>query len=185
MSVVNRELSNWLDTGRQPTITLARLRDGGGTAGLMALNAMMLTSPSHLLLTQNRLPMADEGEKLFASLPAGAGRQDKFLFCAWQQQRLVGCIELIRRWPARDVAYIGILQVREAQLRLGHGTQILEIASHIARGWRGVRRLRLAVAANNLGAIAFWRHVGFQETGQRELRSDFTAPLIVMERSLI
>jgi GNAT superfamily N-acetyltransferase len=84
----------------------------------------------------------------------------------------------------RDVAYIGLLQVHEARMRLGLGMQILEMARQIARGWSGVRRLQLAVAENNAGASAFWRHAGFRLTGLIEQHPDFTAPLVVMERPL-
>jgi GNAT superfamily N-acetyltransferase len=172
-----------LGNGGPEPLKLVRVR-ASGSADIEALNAMMSASPSHVLLTQDRLPSANEGEKLFANLPSGARHEDKFLWCAWQQQRLVGCIEIIRHWPVRDVAYIGLLQVREAQMRLGLGMQILEMARQIARGWSGVRRLQLAVAENNAGAAAFWRCAGFRATGLSEQNPEFTAPLLVMERPL-
>ena len=164
-------------------LSLVRMRDGNPD-DMLALNAMMLASPSHKLLTQGRLPSAHEGEMLFESLPAGAVREDKFLWCAWQQQRLVGCIEVIRHWPVKDAAYIGFLQVAEALHRRGLGMQILKTARQNMRSWRGVRRLRLAVAENNPGALAFWRQAGFRDIGQRDRQAEFTAPLIVMERPL-
>jgi ribosomal protein S18 acetylase RimI-like enzyme len=162
---------------------MVRVRDGGAS-DLMALNAMMLASPSHMLLAQGRLPAINEGEKLLASLPAGASREDKFLWCAWQKHRLVGCIEVIRHWPMRDAAYIGFLLVSESQMRRGLGSQILTETNQRVRGWSGVRRLRLAVAENNLGAMAFWRQAGFREIGQHARQAGFSAPLSVMERPL-
>lgn len=162
-------------------LVLARVRDGD-TAALQALNAMLLTSPSYKLQSQGRLPSAREGDALYASLPPGVPRQEKFLWCAWQQQRLVGCIEVIRHWPVRDAAYIGLLQVAEALHRGGIGMQVLQLARQNMRGWTEVRRLRLAVSANNAAALAFWRKAGFREIGQVDRQSDFVAPLLVMER---
>jgi ribosomal protein S18 acetylase RimI-like enzyme len=164
-------------------VKLTRVQDGG-SADMAALNAMMLASPSHLLLTQRRLPSINEGTKLFSALPPGTRREDKFLWCGWQDRRVVACIEIIRHWPARDVAYVGLLLVDEAQRRRGIGTETLDAARQVARGWSSVRRLQLAVAENNAGAIAFWRHAGFRSTGVREQRPDFTAALMVMERPL-
>jgi ribosomal protein S18 acetylase RimI-like enzyme len=62
--------------------------------------------------------------------------------------------------------------------------QILKLARQNMRSWRGARRLRLAVAENNRGAIAFWRQAGFRDTGQRDRQAEFIAPLVVMERPL-
>ena len=170
-------------SGIELPLVLVRLR-ASASQDLQALNAMLLGSPSYKLLSQGRLPASDEGSKLLASLPVDAAREDKFLWCAWQQTQLVGCIEVIRHWPQHDTAYIGFALIREEHRRRGLGSQIFKTARQNIRSWRGVRRLRLAVVENNRGAIAFWRGVGFRDTGQRDRQADFAAPLIVMERPL-
>ena len=167
----------------QPDFRLSRMQSTS-TSELAALNRMLIVSASYFLLTQNRLPTANEGQELVSSVPPGAKREDKFLWAAWQLESLVGCIEITRHWPARDLAYIGYLQVHDAKRRRGIGTQTLELACHRVRGWSGVRRLQLAVSENNASGLAFWLAVGFRVTGHREHRSGFTAPLIVMERPL-
>ena len=164
-------------------LSLVRMRDAG-SADVLALNALMLASPSHRLLTQGRLPSALEGSMLFATLPVGARREDKFLWGAWRQRQLVGCIEVIRHWPTHDCGYIGSMVVAEIQQRKGLGTEMLQMARQQMRGWHGVRRMRLAVTENNQGAIEFWRRAGFRDTGQRDHQVAFVKPLVVMERPL-
>ena len=165
-------------------MVLSRLHKGL-TGQLVQLNALMHASPRYRLLVQGELPSQREGDKLLESAPEFLAPADKFVWGAWCDGRLLGCIEVLRRWPTRDCAYIGFLLVAEPFQRQGFGRQILALARQQVRTWPGVRRLRLAVTANNTPARAFWRHAGFRDTGQRDAQPGFIAPLIVLERPLV
>ena len=71
---------------------------------------------------------------------------------------------LVRR--VLDEAEILTLAVRPEALRLGYGRTLIEAAMDQAR-IRGVERLHLEVAEDNIAALALYRATGFVEIGRR------------------
>jgi len=166
-----------------PPVRLERITDPR-SPDIAALNSLLLATPSFRLQTQGRLPSANEGVSLFQSLPRGASRDDKFLWGAWSDGELVGCLEVVRHWPQHDCACIAFIVVVERLHRHGLGAQMVKLSRQRMHAWPGVRRLCLAVAENNGAALAFWRRAGFRDTGLREHPTDYTTPLAVLERPL-
>ena len=66
--------------------------------------------------------------------------------------------------------------------RAGVGRRLVEAV----RSWaaeRGSPVLRLGVTASELGAVAFYRSLGFHDTGRRDTSIARLGPVIEMERS--
>ena len=69
-----------------------------------------------------------EAQKNFSALPAGIGPEDKFFFGIYLGNRLIGCVDLIRGYPDRKTAMLGLLLLSEEFQSKGFGAIAYEPA---------------------------------------------------------
>jgi len=50
--------------------------------------------------------------------------------------------------------------------------------------WPEIERLRIGVVAVNEGALAFWRKLGYRETGEIKANPEFVREVVVLEKPL-
>jgi GNAT superfamily N-acetyltransferase len=128
-------------------------------------------------------PMTERtASELLGTLPAGAGPAQKYLWALRLDGRLVGCLDVLRQWPARNTLSIGLLMIHPLLRGQGIGHAALEQLRQRTRAWSGVRRWRVAVVETQAEARRFWRGKAFSDTGQRHPDAAYRAPLVVMER---
>lgn len=99
----------------------------------------------------------DEGAKLLAELPPGRSLEDKFFFAVEGG----GVLDVVRDYRESSEWYLGLMLFPPEARGFGFGTQALDRLI----GWikpQGARRLRLAVAEQNQGAVRFWERHGFR-----------------------
>lgn len=121
-----------------------------------------LSNPGYFALAGNPSPSLADITQDAAALPPGAEPRQKLY-------RLIegggGLIDLIVDYPAPGEAFIGLFLVHGRLHRQGRGSLwIRGIEEWLREG--GCRRLRLAVIERNEGALAFWKSLGFEETGR-------------------
>lgn len=134
----------------------------------------MRTAPTH----------RDDVAQMLRVLPPGANAGDKVLWALRCQGRVVGCLDVTRHWPRQGTVSIGLLLVDETLRRRGFGASIMTGLAVRCRTWPGVRRLRAAVVEHQGAALAFWRHGGFVDTGERRAAPGLRSPLRVLERAV-
>ncbi|AOY95438.1 hypothetical protein BKK79_27110 [Cupriavidus sp. USMAA2-4] len=139
-------------------------------------------APSYSQRVEGRPPAHADVEDFFHGMPAGKEASDKFLIGLHAGTEMVGCADVIRAYPARDCAFIGLLLVSEAHQGRGCGRTALGLIEAMARGW-DCTRLRLAVISTNPRAFAFWQREGFGIVDRRSIPR-FTGDVIVMERAI-
>ena len=87
-----------------------------------------------------------------------AGRQAFGLYAPG----LVAVIEILRDWRVAGTWTIGLLLLDPLVRRRGAGTALVDALDTCA-AQSGAERLRVVVRKANLGGLAFWRRLGFED----------------------
>lgn len=122
-------------------------------------------APRFHLQTGGQVATPEDGAELLACIPPSALPGQKAAFLLHEGSRAVGVLEEVSGWPEPWTVFIGLFLLRDDCRGRGLGRQFLEL---LEQRWRrqGIRRIRLAVLDTNPEGRAFWRAMGFQETGE-------------------
>lgn len=134
-------------------------------ADAQAVQEVLDASPQFHLQTGGQRAAPDDGAELLACYPPSAQPAQKAAFLLQAGGRAVGVLEEVSGWPEPWTVFIGLYLLRDDCRGQGLGRRFLE---RMEQRWRkqGIRRVRLAVLDNNPEGRAFWRAMGFQETGE-------------------
>jgi ribosomal protein S18 acetylase RimI-like enzyme len=112
-----------------------------------------------------RRPQA--GVDFATSFPPGKTSAHKHAFIIRIGGEPVGLLDLIERYPADRIAFIGLLAIAEDRHGAGLGKAAYLLAERFAREELNASALRLGVIESNPVA-GFWRKMGFSETGEEK-----------------
>jgi diamine N-acetyltransferase len=168
-----------------PDIEFRRL-DGESmsSAQLTALTHVVLAAPGYSLAVAGKLPTAEEVPQMFAGLPPGYGPSDQYFHGVYVDERMIGCCDVLRGWKHARQSMIGLLLFDESFQGHGYGTQACRKIEELVRSWEGMESLRIGVIETNVTAFAFWKKMGFIETGERKKADEFIADTIILEKPL-
>lgn len=96
--------------------------------------------------------------------------EDKWVFGAFENKRLVGVVTLIReeKLKERHKASIYGMYVDAKMRKRGIGRQLLSVVIDAARQLHGLKQIRLAVVEGNEPALCLYRSAGFKPYGREE-----------------
>jgi uncharacterized protein len=165
---------------------LFRLRElKGERAEMTALQAVLEAAPRYYEAVTGGPPGPAEAQSTFTALPPGRSYADKRVYGLYAGDAMIGAADVVRGWNAPRKAIIGLLLLAEAWLRRGIGRAFEALVEQAIGAWPEIETVRVAVAASNPGALAFWRGLGFRETGEvRPAAPPFVADIIVLEKPL-
>ena len=147
------------------TVTLRALR--GEPDEMADLQRVLEGAPAYFELTTGHPPGAAEAQSLFTVLPPdGVGYDRKLDWGIVTEAGLVGCIDVLRGWPAADTAHLGLMLIDEDHVGQGIGRAAFEALERQVRQWPEITRLRAAVVATNAQVLPFWERMGFARTGE-------------------
>lgn len=109
--------------------------------------------------------MTDGARHLLTAIPDGYDRDSKYVFAIMLGSEPIGVVDIIRDFPARSTAFIGLLAIVESHQRRGLGCATVQAIERFARRKLVASKLRLAVVATN-PVLGFWHKMGFHETGE-------------------
>jgi GNAT superfamily N-acetyltransferase len=115
-------------------------------------------------LVEGKPPRADEGARLLRDLPPRYDERWMVGFARGEDAPLVGLLDVIGGYPARDAWWVGLLLVTPDERGRGVGA----VAYRAFEGWartRGAREVGLVVQQQSPRARHFWDRLGFMETG--------------------
>jgi GNAT superfamily N-acetyltransferase len=107
-------------------------------------------------------PGPADAQSLLLMRPPDLAEDRKLVYGVWAAGELVGLLDVLRGWPAPDVAHVGLLQVRGDRQGEGLGRRAHSLLLDVVAGWPEVRTLRLAIVSTNASvAEPFWRSLGY------------------------
>lgn len=151
---------------------------------LEQLTRVVLAAPRYSQAVAGKLPSVEDVPQMFAGLPPGYGSSDQFFFGIYLGERMIGCTDVLRGWKHPKQSMIGLLLFDESFQGHGYGRQACGMIEDIVRSWEGMESLRVGVIETNTQAHAFWRKMGFRETGERRKSDEFIAETIILEKPL-
>lgn len=130
-------------------------------------------------------PGPAEAQSIYTVLPEGKDYADKFVLGVFEGEAMVGCADLIRGYPVRATATLGLLLIAESRQRRGIGARALRLIERLALEW-GCERMRIGVVRSNDQAMPFWLHQGFEPTGERRAwhQGCVASEVVLLEKSL-
>ncbi len=159
-----------------------RFLDGACPEAFRALQALHDAAPNYSQVVYGRLPDGTEAGETFTSAPPGFPLGQKFVLGIDLEDELIGVAELLKGYPERDIAYIGLLLFKESHQKQGLGSLAVNHITELASQW-GCSAIRIAVIASNGEALGFWSCQGFSELFRKNIPS-VTAEAIVMQRPI-
>ena len=156
----------------------------GAPDEMAALQRVLAAAPAYFETITGLPPGNAEAQSTFTALPPGKSYDDKFLWGLYADERMIGCADVIRGYPVREKAIIGLLLLAEPWQRRGLGRAFALLVEQVIGGWREIETLRLGVVERNAGALSFWRKLGYVETGELTEDHAFAGNIIVMEKAL-
>jgi RimJ/RimL family protein N-acetyltransferase len=157
----------------------------GQPAEMAALQRVLEAAPAYFLTVTGLAPGNAEAQSTFTALPPGKTYEDKFVWGLYEGDAMIGCADVIRGYPVRDKAVIGLLLLGEPRQGRGLGRAFAALVEQAIAAWPEIRCLRLGVATPNAGALAFWRKLGYGETGEvKSAPPGIVGDVLVMEKPL-
>lgn len=157
----------------------------GEPAEMAALQAVLEAAPRYFEAVCGGPPGPAEAQSTFTALPPGKSYDDKRVYGLFAGQAMIGVADVVRGWNAPDKAIIGLLLLAEGWQRRGIGRVFAALIEQAILAWPEVAALRVGVVASNPGALAFWRRLGFHETGEvRPAAAPFVAEIVILEKPL-
>ena len=160
-----------------------RLLTGDATE-MAALQCVLEAAPGYFETVIGSPPGAAEAQSTFTALPPGKSYADKFVWGLYSAEAMIGCADVIRGYPVREKAVVGLLLLAEPWQRRGLGRAFAALLEQVIADWPEITTLRLGVVGANTRALAFWRGLAYSETGEVKTTSEFLADVIVLEKPL-
>ena len=167
-----------------PPVTLRPLT--GHPEEIAAIQSVFASTPIYFDRVSGGPPGPTEARDTFTDLPPGSSRDDKHVFAIVSGGEIVGCIDVVRGFPDPATAMLGLLLVGEPWQGRGVGAAAYRALEAVVAGWDGCRRVRIGVVRTNEAVLAFWRRLGFVETGEVKpyARGPVASEIVVLSKPL-
>lgn len=101
------------------------------------------------------------------ALPPGKGYEDKFYLGFFDGENLVAVMDLIRDFPEKRIAFIGLFMMDQQYQGKGIGSEIIHDCISCFIEW-GFDAVRLGVDIGNPQSLAFWKKNGFSAISEEK-----------------
>ena len=163
-------------------LTLRQLT--GAIDEMTALQRVLEAAPAYFETVTGLPPGNAEAQSTFSALPPDKHYDDKFVWGLYAGDQMIGCADVIRGYPVRAKAVIGLLLLAERWQRRGFGRAFALLIEQVIAGWPEIATLRLGVIERNASALTFWRKLGYVETGEVKNDPAFASNVVVLEKAL-
>jgi diamine N-acetyltransferase len=151
---------------------------------MSALQSVLEAAPAYFETITGTPPGNAEAQSTYTALPPGKDYDDKRVWGLYSGEAMIGCADVIRGYPVREKAIIGLLLLAERWQRRGLGRAFALLIEKMIAEWPEIATLRIGVVDRNVGALEFWRKLGYIETGEVKHILAFAGEVIVLEKPL-
>ncbi len=142
-------------------------------------------SPNYFINISGNPPSPEDGRELFSAIAPGKEFQDKFVFGIYLNNYMIGCIDLIRRFPDESTVMLGLLLLSEKHQRKGLGTRVHNKLEDIIKGWENIEKIRIGVLVSNVEVLPFWKKMGYKEKCRSPYKhGDIETEVITLEKTI-
>jgi len=119
------------------------------------------------------------------ALPPGCALDQKYFFVIKNGADQIGVADLVKDYPKKGTAFLGLLLLAEKVQRNGFGTKAYRLLEEFALSKLSADKIRLAYNDSNPVA-QFWQKMGFSHTGESKPYKGRTrdSAVILMEKEL-
>lgn len=147
------------------------------------IHRVCLEAPHYFMSVEGKLPDEESIQEWFSEdeLPLGCTSEHQFVFSILLNDELVGVVHILAACRDPEQATIGLLLLSELHQGQGLGRAVFDMLEQRMKEW-SMTSCRIGVVANNIGALAFWRSVGFVQIGELAPMDGFLDKTIFMEK---
>ena len=157
----------------------------GKPVEMAALQRVLEAAPAYYEAVTGAPPRGALAQSTFTALPPDKSYDDKFVWGLYAGDAMIGCADVIRAYPIRTKAVIGLLLLAEPWQGRGFGRAFAALVEQAIAAWADIATVRVGVATSNPDALAFWRKLGYVETGEvKRAGPELIADVIVLEKPL-
>jgi ribosomal protein S18 acetylase RimI-like enzyme len=137
-------------------------------ADVDALQELIESDPGYTERITGYPPGASDAQSLLMMRPEDLPEDSKVVLGAFQADRLVAVVDLLKGFPNDHTAFIGLLEVHASHQGRGYGRATYGLVQqYVETTWPEIRTMRLAVVDTNAQVAAgFWQRQGFGPTGE-------------------
>lgn len=126
------------------------------------VQALFEDSADFSMLVEGRLPRSSDAEEMMQAVPEGKNLSDKSVLGIYQEENLIGVLDVVRDHPLKDTWFIGLLLINPKFRNKGLGAKIyLNLKDKVRQ--EGALSIMISVAEQNIQALKFWKNLGFIE----------------------
>jgi RimJ/RimL family protein N-acetyltransferase len=152
---------------------------------MAALQRVLEAAPGYFHTLTGLPPGQAEAQSTFTALPPGKNYDDKRVWGLYAGDDMIGCADVIRSYPVRDKAVIGLLLLAEKWQRRSFGRAFALLVEQMIAAWPEITKVRIGVVEQNVGALAFWHKLGYVETGEvKSADQSYVGKVVVLEKPL-
>lgn len=142
-------------------------------------------APTYSLNISGSLPSPGEAKEMFSEIPNGRSFDDKFIFGIYLDNKMIGCMALLRGYPNETTVMLGLLLLSEKYQRKGFGTQAHKKLEEIIKGWGNFEKIRIGVLITNQEILPFWKKMGYTETVRKPYKhGDIETEVITLDKMI-
>lgn len=131
----------------------------------LLVQELLLTTADYTERITGQQPGPSDGADLLIMRPPGTQPDDKHVLGLFDDEELVGVLDLIRGYPDVSRSFLGLLLIHGRRRGEGLARQIHEAGLDLIRSWPEVTAIRLGVVQTNAEANLFWEVLGYRPTG--------------------
>lgn len=164
---------------------ILRKLDAGDADDIQNLQHILLSVPDYWQRIWGEQPKDDAAQETFRMLPPDLRDPDsKMIYGIFEDDRIVGCIDLVQGWPDSNTMMIGLLIITPTRQRRGIGKHALFQVEQMAKDLQ-LKKLRLGVIATNDHILPLYQMLGFSETGRKPFfEKQVRSEAIILEKLL-
>lgn len=121
-------------------------------------------APTYTLRTEGVDVIPTDGRDTLSALPPGCAPEQKHVLVLRRLGEAIGVADVIRGYPDRETAFLGLMLLRENFQGSGNGRLFFQKIEKMAAQQLGCKKIRLAVVDAN-PVVPFWEKMGFHPTG--------------------